>query len=178
MIEFIEGFATQSGDLLVYLFDRDSGELLGKALTYVSAGCGLAPGQTTETPPRVKKGHVAVRSGDHWQLLEDHRGPVYSTLDGRLIDHQVLGPLPENLTILPRPSVHHRWTDHAWVLDEAAAALATSDQAVTQARGHLASTDWYVIRQLETGEAIPDEVLASRKDAREVISTVREKTHV
>jgi hypothetical protein len=34
------------------------------------------------------------------------------------------------------------------------------------ARQYLYQTDWYVIRQTETGEAIPDEVLAKRAEAR------------
>ena len=32
---------------------------------------------------------------------------------------------------------------------------------------YLASTDWYVIRQLETGVTIPEDVLTSRQKARE-----------
>ena len=39
-------------------------------------------------------------------------------------------------------------------------------QANTEARAYLASTDWYVIRQQETGEPIPDDVMAERAEAR------------
>lgn len=35
-----------------------------------------------------------------------------------------------------------------------------------EARAYLASTDWYVIRQQETGQPAPEEVLASRAAAR------------
>lgn len=36
-----------------------------------------------------------------------------------------------------------------------------------EARFYLSNTDWYVIRQQETGEAIPAEILAERAAARE-----------
>jgi hypothetical protein len=36
-----------------------------------------------------------------------------------------------------------------------------------EARAYLASTDWYVIRNQETGETIPPEVLDLRQQARE-----------
>lgn len=35
-----------------------------------------------------------------------------------------------------------------------------------EARAYLASTDWYVVRFAETGEAIPDDILAERQSAR------------
>ena len=41
-----------------------------------------------------------------------------------------------------------------------------------EAREYLASTDWYVIRMQETGEAIPKDVLTSRKAARESIKEI------
>jgi hypothetical protein len=37
--------------------------------------------------------------------------------------------------------------------------------AVSQA--YLADTDWYVTRKVETGKAIPEEILAARNAARE-----------
>lgn len=39
-------------------------------------------------------------------------------------------------------------------------------QINAEARAYLVSTDWYVIRLQETGEAVPDEVLAERAAAR------------
>ena len=36
----------------------------------------------------------------------------------------------------------------------------------TESRAYLASTDWYVIRQQETGEQVPDEIMAERAAAR------------
>lgn len=39
-------------------------------------------------------------------------------------------------------------------------------QVNAEARAYLADTDWYVIRLQETGEAVPDEVIAERAAAR------------
>lgn len=50
-------------------------------------------------------------------------------------------------------------------LDEGSAGLkAEKPQSVinAEARSYLFSTDWYVIRKQETGESIPEEVLAER----------------
>lgn len=38
-----------------------------------------------------------------------------------------------------------------------------------EARAYLASTDWYVIRNLETGEPIPADILAARQAARQAV---------
>lgn len=42
-------------------------------------------------------------------------------------------------------------------------------QKNAEARAYLLSTDWYVVRFAETGVAIPDEVIAARKSARESV---------
>ncbi len=47
---------------------------------------------------------------------------------------------------------------------EEAAAQAAADRA--EALAYLASTDWLVVRQMETGQAIPDDVQAARAEAR------------
>lgn len=51
--------------------------------------------------------------------------------------------------------------------------VATPEQAqiITniQARNYLASTDWYVMRKLETGVEIPEDILNLRQTARESI---------
>lgn len=44
------------------------------------------------------------------------------------------------------------------------------EEANRAAREYLASTDWYVVRFMETGVEIPEEVSQARQDAREVIS--------
>jgi hypothetical protein len=45
------------------------------------------------------------------------------------------------------------------------------NQQKTQAREYLNSTDWYAARLAETGTAIPEDVLAQRQAARELLSS-------
>jgi hypothetical protein len=42
-------------------------------------------------------------------------------------------------------------------------------QAKAEARAYLASTDWYYARLAETGQAVPDDVVAKRKASRELL---------
>ncbi|MBS7660553.1 phage tail protein [Pseudomonas lalucatii] len=74
-----------------------------------------------DAPPAIPAGQVAQRSADGsaWQLVEDHRGTVYSTTTGEAQQHGDLGELPEGLTNQPRPSPDHLWAGTSWVLDAA-----------------------------------------------------------
>lgn len=38
-----------------------------------------------------------------------------------------------------------------------------------EARAYLADTDWYVVRQAETGEVIPEDISLARAKAREAV---------
>ena len=40
-----------------------------------------------------------------------------------------------------------------------------------EARGYLSETDWYIVRNMETGAEVPKEILVKRAEAR---ATVRE----
>ena len=42
----------------------------------------------------------------------------------------------------------------------------------------LSNTDWYVVRQAETGQETPADILTQRKNAREAIDALREKSHI
>lgn len=50
-------------------------------------------------------------------------------------------------------------------LDEKAA-REKQEQINQEARQYLAETDWYVVRELDTGVAMPDEVRQKRAEAR------------
>ena len=45
----------------------------------------------------------------------------------------------------------------------------TQEQINAESRAYLESTDWYIIRQTETGQPAPDEILTQRQVAREAI---------
>lgn len=46
------------------------------------------------------------------------------------------------------------------------------EAAVEEARRYLRDTDWYILRQVETGQAAPDDIKAGRNAARDTISAV------
>ena len=52
----------------------------------------------------------------------------------------------------------------------------TKSTRITELQGYLAATDWYTIRFVETGVAIPEAIKESRQAAREEISRLRENT--
>lgn len=62
------------------------------------------------------------------------------------------------------------------LFDEAidtAKAKAATEAHISELQSYLDSTDWYVVRYADTGEAIPANVKAQRQAAREEISTLR-----
>ncbi|MFJ2364466.1 tail fiber assembly protein [Pseudomonas sp. NPDC087697] len=65
--------------------------------------------------------------------IEDHRGSYYSIQDGSQVDYLELGPLPDSLTALARPSQFYVWVNSEWQLDAAAQTEALRVQ-VLQAR--------------------------------------------
>lgn len=63
-------------------------------------------------------------------LLADHRGTVYSTTTGEPQQYASLGDLPEGLTVDPRPSAAHAWSEDRWqVSAELVAQLHTEAEA-------------------------------------------------
>ena len=50
----------------------------------------------------------------------------------------------------------------------------TSEQRIIQARAYLSETDWYVIRQSDSGEEMPSDIRTKRAEARETISNLEE----
>lgn len=118
-IEFIDGFATQSGEALVFFYNQATGAYCGSGFVNISEGCGLSPGQSTIRPPDAEPGFSPQWTDGAWVMVEDHRGVCFQTADGAAVEHDLLGPLPEGLTCEPRPTPSHRWDAGNWVFDEA-----------------------------------------------------------
>lgn len=78
---------------------------------------------------------------------EEHAALMEGQSNGKLIDFDEAG----------RPVLH----DQPPLTGEQ-----LQSQINAEARAYLAITDWYVIRLQETGEAVPDEVIAERAAAR------------
>jgi len=50
----------------------------------------------------------------------------------------------------------------------------TAGEKVAGAYAYLNSTDWYVVRKADTGEAVPSEITAKRTEARQTINDLEE----
>ncbi|QHG66588.1 tail fiber assembly protein [Pseudomonas putida] len=87
-----------------------------------------------DAPPQAEKGYAVVRNGDQsaWELVEDHRGELFSTVTGEPLLFLQLGPLPVGLAHEPRPGPYHHWDGQAWVLDSAAQQLGLRQEALIQ----------------------------------------------
>ncbi|HDR9165893.1 TPA: hypothetical protein QDB28_006374 [Burkholderia vietnamiensis] len=107
----------------IYHYDRDSGEYLGDGIADPSP---LEPGvwhmpahSTRRRPPKVTAGKAAVFDvdGQQWKVVMDQRGDYYRTSDGERVRLHALNVAPEKagLTVKPRPSSDHVWSDGDWV---------------------------------------------------------------
>ena len=83
---------------------------------------------------------VEVDDALFFQTINENDG-IWSMVKGNIIKLPLPEPTPEQL----------------------------QSQKNADARAYLLSTDWYVVRFAETGVAIPDEVIAARKAARESV---------
>ncbi|HBP2504703.1 TPA: tail fiber assembly protein, partial [Pseudomonas aeruginosa] len=57
---------------------------------------------------------------DGWELVEDHRGPIYATNGGEHTELVELGPIPDGYTSVAPPGPFYRWSGTAWELDQQA----------------------------------------------------------
>lgn len=67
--------------------------------------------------PDPSPGNIWSITNGEAQQVEDHRGQVYDIQTGTPIDWRELGPLPDDVTVQPRPSELHRWQDGQWIID-------------------------------------------------------------
>lgn len=161
-------------ELIIYNSHASSGEFIGAGFADpdpLTPGSWLLPANAyPDAPPAAPAGTVAVRGAAGWELRPDYRGAVYSTLTGQATEWDAIGDLPAAVTDQPRPSPAHVWSGAAWVADEVL--VASQEQALISANAltYLAETDWYVIRNQETGAPVPADVLAQRAAARVAIN--------
>jgi hypothetical protein len=71
----------------------------------------------SEPLPAPLAGCVWVWGAEGPRQMEDHRGRVYRTDSGVAEKYDQLGPLPPELTLLPRPSSAYAWANGGWVKD-------------------------------------------------------------
>ena len=120
MLKFDEnGFCIEPDVATVFHFNAD-GEYTGSLTQRILKGTTLSPNSCLDAPPSKKEGYAIVRKDNAWSYVEDNRNKtVYSINDGRLVEIKNLGPLPDDVTTLPRPSHYYKWdaTVKNWVED-------------------------------------------------------------
>lgn len=82
-------------------------------------GAWLVPAfATLDVPPASSSGHVPVRVGNEWVIVEDHRGETGYTTGGQAVEVTTPGPLQAPVVTLdPPPSPEYVWMNGAWVAD-------------------------------------------------------------
>lgn len=133
----------------VYVFDPNTKELRGS--TEVRDGTNYPATHKSRTfvvPPDDEAGMKQVWDADtqSWSQVEDHRqDTVYRRADGSEDKVQDLGPIPNTLTTIARPSIWHSWDDRTdgWAEDMAAKDAASAEgarQAELRASSYV--SDW------------------------------------
>lgn len=106
----------------LYHFDPSTGVLTGVSEADpdpLESGGWLVPAfSTLDVPPLASTGHVPVRVGQEWEIIEDHRGKTGYTADGEAKEVTAPGALPALIVTLdPPPSAEHVWAEGAWQAD-------------------------------------------------------------
>lgn len=108
-----------------YYLNESTQELTGPVELPVIPGMGVVlPGNAIELPevlPSAETGYVWVwRTGAASQLIDLRNRPMYRKDTGGLQFWYELGPLPDYLTVKPRPGEYYVWLNDDWALDLAA----------------------------------------------------------
>ncbi|MBV4524386.1 DUF4376 domain-containing protein [Pseudomonas sp. SWRI74] len=118
-----------------------AGVLSGPVTLVVVPGIGCQmPDNGIELPgilPEPAEGFVWALVEGEPVLLADHRGVVYSTATGEPELFNELGELPAGLTLDPRPSPAHAWTEGQWQI---------SAELVTQLHAEAEAQAWELIK--------------------------------
>lgn len=95
----------------------------------------LLPGANTTQvePPKDQAGMARRWTGTEWEYVEDHRGKVYSKIDGSEWDMKQLGPVPDSYTASPRPAPEYVWnaSQSQWVEDADLKRQLATPEAIT-----------------------------------------------
>lgn len=121
---------------------------------------------TLEKPLAKRKNKSVIRLNDAWEYIEDYRSSVaYVKTTKEEVVIQTLGSLHEDLT-LKKPKDFSKWDEssNSWLIDE----TLLEQHNLSIRKNLLDDTDWYVIRQVETGIPIPLKIRKYRQALRDI----------
>ena len=87
-------------------------------------------------------------------------------VDLRDFDHDALSVVDNQIVFWDFKNIPCPTMEELEALSPAVASKIQQDQINAEALKYLAETDWYVIRQMDSGEAMPEDVKAKRAEAR------------
>ncbi|MGN4047533.1 tail fiber assembly protein [Pseudomonas sp. SM4] len=149
-----------------YYVNELTRELTGPVELPACPGMGVVmPGNAIELPhvlPAADSGHVWIwRDERAVQMVDLRNRTVFRKDNGNPQYWTQLGPLPDELTLKPRPSIYHCWKSDDWALDVEAERAGLIAQAQIDRDGRLRDA---VIRvaplqyAYEVGEASSDQL--------------------
>lgn len=122
-------------------------------------------------PPKKKKGFAIIFGNNKWNEVVDHRGKQFyrkDTGDIVTVDHFGENAINGLTHVKPPedyPDVVWSEEEQNWVRDPEK----ETHRINVEAERFLKQTDWYVVRKIETGKEIPEDILKAREEAREQI---------
>lgn len=160
----------------IYDYDKYTGEIAsydGREAREdpLEPGRFLIPKFATDIrPPKPHRGTTAVFKDSRWSEVADHRGKTYYSKEtGEAVVITELGDeAVHELTHLLKPEEGEwKWSKkkNNWVED----VKANKARRISESKAYLERTDWYVIRKIETGKEIPEDILKAREEARKKI---------
>ena len=159
----------------VYKYDIETKEFIQELEINEAYGTNL-PFTTTIKPLAKKDGFAICFNGTKWEYIEDNRNTVVynkETKQESKIDY--LGKIKDDVTTL-KPEQFDKWDyeTNSWIEDIEAKNRYEISTQISEAKQYLADTGWYIERLNDpsSGKAIPEEVLAKRAEARELINTL------
>ena len=173
--------------MLVYRYGKDTHEFLYSEPTVLdpletelqNKNIWMLPANATfVAPPTPNSGYTVCWNGTEWEQVEDHRpqrgfgGEVLANTgtpywmpddawDSSPRFMKTPGALPKDALLTPPEKPK----------------LQKTKERIQELEEYLFETDWYAVRFVETGVAIPDEVRDKRNSARIEISKLREESY-
>lgn len=107
----------------IYNCDPNSGKFLFSSQADPSPleeGIWLIPANAyLDPPPVVRTGEGVIRENGQWKVVPEYHCIVYRTEDGEAVELDLLGDLPSEFTLEPRPTEFHTWGSKEWVKNDA-----------------------------------------------------------
>jgi len=124
-----DGLAAESGVMVIYNYNPESGLFTGASDEYLTQGVGIPANSTSDAPPASESGKVYIFTDGKWLQKDDHRGEtIYSTTTREPVEITLPGDYPEGTTPLKPATAFDVWSGKAWKTDKKAQqAAAVSD---------------------------------------------------